>query len=309
MLACDSDGPVSRAHETATVCSQYTRCSGFAPDPWKIEKAIKWGLNENPSCCNRVDKGSNFFSDFHLCGKSAAPSYIPLFLLVWRHDFPQVGGMAGNSISGPTNSATIRAGGHPVVPDTSLSQPTWNFKLDLTDLPVISEWSCTSNILSIPGEQTNFFCPSYDHNVPMHLNKYINPLQVCHVPGLTLSSFSEFVHLKKYVTSFYGGRYRRMQTDENELHKWDWLRKHCDMTVNEWARPWITGVVGALWDILALARWQIHKFIFKYYILKKWITNAIWYGCWHEWTNSMTFSLMNWTGNTLCCCHKLTVVG
>lgn len=106
------------------------------------------------------------------------------------------------SILGSTYSVIINVGSHPVVFNKSFSQPIYAVKLIHTRSPVISELSRVLSYIVLPVTRENLLCPTFDRDVPMHLNGELD--HPCHniAPVVTLRRFSVFEYLEQFQIRF-----------------------------------------------------------------------------------------------------------
>lgn len=108
--------------------------------------------------------------------------------------------MAGGRISGLTKSMFTSRGGRPVVPDTSFSQPVSCSEPALKSGLALSESNRFLNINPTPITQVIPLQPTYDLDVPLHLNKELNHCLQHEAPVVTPPPFLEFDYMGWYPT-------------------------------------------------------------------------------------------------------------
>lgn len=94
-----------------------------------------------------------------------------MFLLIVVVRLQRVYVMAGDGISGATDSVIIGTSGSPVVPDTSFSQPISAAEIIPAGVPIMSELSRVLNTFLILVTQESPLPPTLDWDGPTHSNE------------------------------------------------------------------------------------------------------------------------------------------
>lgn len=104
--------------------------------------------------------------------------------------------MMEHSISCPTESVVTNTGGHPVVRDTSCSQPVSSFEPIIKSIKsahVMLVSSRVVNVFPTPVMRTSLWRSRYDRDMPMHPTKEVDHRRLPDAPVVTPPPFRCYI--------------------------------------------------------------------------------------------------------------------
>lgn len=125
--------------------------------------------------------------------------------------------MAGCRISGLMEYVVKSTGCSPAVSDISFSQPASCFESVIKSGSVMSELSRVLNIFPTPVTHANLLRPTFDCEVPTHLNQDFDYRRLQDAPVVTPPHFSVFDYIDRCLNFLEVVRFLHMWTDGNEL--------------------------------------------------------------------------------------------